>query len=266
MRLTADVLLSAPVAFNPLNQREVQLRGLKATAIENLAVTQDAFESMDLSGNEITRLENFPPLRRLRTLLLSNNLISRVEASLGSSLPSLDALVLSGNRIASLGDIQRLASLSNLTLLSLLNNPVTRKAHYRFYTIFAFPRLRVLDFQKVKRRERIAAFKFFNSKAGAAIAAEIERLARDPAGVDAAPAAAAAASSTAAGAAVEGGSSSATAFTADQVAMIRAAIAAAGTTAEIDRLEGFLRAGKLPPEFQQSAIAAAVAEAPVPLT
>ena len=38
MRLTADVVLSAPVRVNAIKERELDLRGLKAAAIENLGV------------------------------------------------------------------------------------------------------------------------------------------------------------------------------------------------------------------------------------
>lgn len=38
MRLTADVALAAPVRVNALNDRELDLRGLKLPAIENLGV------------------------------------------------------------------------------------------------------------------------------------------------------------------------------------------------------------------------------------
>jgi hypothetical protein len=51
-----------------------------------------------------------------------------------------------------LNDIDPLASLTSLQHLSLLENPVTKKQHYRLYTIHKLPKLRVLDFKKVKQR------------------------------------------------------------------------------------------------------------------
>jgi U2 small nuclear ribonucleoprotein A' len=43
---------------------------------------QNQFDSVDLSDNAIVRLEGFPKLPRLRTLLLNNNKIVRIAKSL----------------------------------------------------------------------------------------------------------------------------------------------------------------------------------------
>ena len=43
---------------------------------------QNQFDSIDLTDNAITRLEGFPRLHRLRTLLLSNNRINRISPRL----------------------------------------------------------------------------------------------------------------------------------------------------------------------------------------
>jgi U2 small nuclear ribonucleoprotein A' len=45
-------------------------------------------------------------------------------------------LVLTGNNLTELGDIDPLAKLQNLTTLSLLTNPLASKKHYREYLIF----------------------------------------------------------------------------------------------------------------------------------
>lgn len=91
-------------------------------------------------------------MHRLQSIYLANNQISRVAADLGPNLPRLETLVLTNNRIAQLGDIDALASIQSLLLLSLLHNPVTRRPHYRAYVIHRFPRLRTLDFEKIKVR------------------------------------------------------------------------------------------------------------------
>lgn len=39
---------------------------------------QDQFNSIDLSDNEIQKLENFPLLPKLKMLLLSNNRVARI--------------------------------------------------------------------------------------------------------------------------------------------------------------------------------------------
>jgi hypothetical protein len=40
-----------------------------------------------LCDNEIVKLEGFPPLKRLSTLLVHNNRIARIGAGLGGALP-----------------------------------------------------------------------------------------------------------------------------------------------------------------------------------
>jgi len=161
MRLTAELIQAAPAYMNPCKQREINLRGFKIGHIENLGVTNDEYEVLDLSDNEITRLENFPRLARLHTLLLHNNRLAKVQLDLQQNLPHLEALMLCNNRLASLSDLDPLSSLLSLRTLSLLNNPVARLADYRLYVIHLLPRLHSLDFAKVKPKEREAALQQF---------------------------------------------------------------------------------------------------------
>ncbi|KAJ0402583.1 hypothetical protein P43SY_006822 [Pythium insidiosum] len=172
MRLTVDVILRAPVSVNPLKERELNLRGLQAPAIENLGVTKDGFDCIDLSDNEIKKLENFPRLRRLRMLLLHNNHISKIQDSLAESIENLEVLMLTGNRVGQLAEVERLVVFKKLDTLSLIGNPVAKRQFYRQYVIHKLPQLRVLDFQRIRPREREAAAVFFNSVAGKRVEAE----------------------------------------------------------------------------------------------
>ena len=65
MRITADLLSRSVIFLNPLQQREISLRGMKIPAIENLAVLLDQVDTIDLSDNEIKKLENFATMHRL---------------------------------------------------------------------------------------------------------------------------------------------------------------------------------------------------------
>ena len=192
MRLTADVLLRADHYLNPMREREINLRGLKAPTIENLAVTQvsilsfskiicstemfifsfsrkqDQFDVIDLSDNEIRKLDNFPKMSRLSSLFLSNNYISRISKNLGANLLGLKYLVLTNNRVSSLAELEGLFSLSKLEALSLLDNAVSQKPNYRMFVIYKIPSLKMLDFAKIARAEREAAEKFFKSVQGVA--------------------------------------------------------------------------------------------------
>ncbi|CAM9664985.1 unnamed protein product, partial [Phaeothamnion confervicola] len=85
--LTADVIMRARASVNPCQERELDLRGYKIATIENLGVTQDQFDVMDFSDNEIKKVDNFPRYKRLSTLLLSNNHVSRIGPELGRQLP-----------------------------------------------------------------------------------------------------------------------------------------------------------------------------------
>lgn len=166
VKLTADLILQAAQYLNAIRDREIDLRGYKAPVIENLGVTLDQFDTIDLSDNEVRKLDGFPLLKRLKTLLLNNNRISRVAEGLEESLPNLETLVLTNNHLQELGDIDPLAGFKNLTSLSLLKNPVSHKKHYRFYVINKLPQLRLLDFSKIKKKERDEAAVLFKGKKG----------------------------------------------------------------------------------------------------
>jgi len=144
-----------------LKERELSLRGYKISKIENLGVTEDQYDVLDLSDNEILKLENFPLLQRLHAILLNNNRLCRISKGLGEFLPRLITLILTGNKITNLEDIDNLAELPRLTHLSLLNNPISKQDHYRLYVIHKLPKLKVLDFRKVKPSERKEAEKKF---------------------------------------------------------------------------------------------------------
>eukprot|EP01046_Picozoa_sp_COSAG06_P090486 COSAG06_NODE_36807_length_442_cov_1.553936_1_plen_82_part_10 len=79
-RLTVDLIARSPQFQNPLKQRELDVRGNKIPAVENLGATEDQFDVIDLSDNEVTKLDNFPRLERLRTVMACNNKISRLGA------------------------------------------------------------------------------------------------------------------------------------------------------------------------------------------
>ncbi|KAI7731874.1 hypothetical protein M8C21_032238 [Ambrosia artemisiifolia] len=57
VRLTADLIWKSPHFFNALRERELDLRGNKIPVIENLGATEDQFDTIDLSDNEIERVE-----------------------------------------------------------------------------------------------------------------------------------------------------------------------------------------------------------------
>lgn len=183
MRLSLDLIEHSPVFTNTVGDRELDLRGRvlffiignKIVAIENLSSTRDLLDTIDLSDNEINRLENIPPLYRLKNLYLSNNRITKIDPSIAQKIPFLQALILSGNSISELTDLVPFAGWSNigkvdkkgpiiykasLETLSLIDNPVTKKPNYRLFLISIAPSLKVLDYSKVTEKV-VIVFKLF---------------------------------------------------------------------------------------------------------
>ncbi|KAK4166066.1 leucine-rich repeat-domain-containing protein [Cladorrhinum sp. PSN259] len=162
MRLTADLINSSLSYLNPLKEREMELRGHRIPAIENLGVA-GPHDSLDLTDNDITLLSNFPLSPRIRTLLLARNRISAIHPNLPTSIPNLRHLVLTGNNLSELADLDVLGRFPRLQHLTLMENPVTKKENYRYYVLWRCPSVRFLDFQKVKDAERNKAKELFGT-------------------------------------------------------------------------------------------------------
>jgi len=239
------MIARSPAFLNPLKDRELDLRGNKIAVVENLAATQDQFDSIDLSDNEIKKVECMAVLRRLTQLLLNNNRVTRISEGLGNALPKLQTLILTNNQLTTLTELEPLVGVPTLTSLSLVDNPVTKAKDYRAFVIALLPKLKVLDYKRVKLAEREAAEAAFrtsrrgagpikgvgssSSSTGEVLAAESEGAA---APVKVAP-------------------------TPEQVEQIRIAIGAAASLDEVQRLERALKAGN----FELIAAAAKAAEA-----
>merc|ERR1711982_304177 len=103
VKLTADLIEQCAQYTNPVRDRELDLRGYKIPMIENMGATLDQFDTIDMSDNEVRKLDGFPLLRRLKTILLNNNRIVRIGDQIGSTLPMIDTLVLTNNSIQELG-------------------------------------------------------------------------------------------------------------------------------------------------------------------
>lgn len=218
----------APQFTNTLKDREIDLRENKIPMIENLGATLDQFDTMDFTNNEIRVVGGFPIFQRLKTVLLSNNRLVRIDNDLGATVPNLEELQLANNMISQLGDLQPLAKCKKLTRLSLLSNPVSRLPNYRQYVIFLIPHLKTLDFQKVKDAERKEATELFSGAEGEKLISEIVK-STQPQNV------------------VEEKTSEAKAkagLTAAQENEIKLAIANAKTLQEVNALEAKLKSGE----------------------
>ncbi|MCD7458162.1 hypothetical protein HAX54_037427 [Datura stramonium] len=238
VRLTADLIWKSPHFFNAIRERELDLRGNKIPVIENLGATEDQFDTVDLSDNEIVKLENFPYLNRLGTLLMNNNRITRINPNIGEFLPKLHTLILTSNRLTNLVEIDPLASLPKLKVLSLLDNNITKRPNYRLYVIHKLKSLRLLDFRKVKQKERLEASNLFASQEAeeqvkkesvkSSVPVEVAAPAEEPK-EDQAP--------------------KPVAPTPEQIIAIKAAIVNSQTLEEVARLEQALKSGQLPADL-----------------
>jgi len=242
VRLTLELLQQAPQSLNPAKQRQISLRGFKIPTVENLGATDDAYECIDLSDNDLIKLGNFPPLKRLHTLMLMNNRISRIADDCFEPIQNIQSIVLTGNKIERLADVEPLTKLPHLERLSLIDNPVTKVKHYRPYMINKCGKnLRILDFNRIKDKERKAAALLFAGERGRKLLEDIAppRLqGQEPLSI-APPEPAKAGPSPAV------------------IDRIKRAIAEAETIEEVTRLEKALKTGVLPDELRDPAEVAA---------
>ncbi|XP_012288487.1 U2 small nuclear ribonucleoprotein A' [Orussus abietinus] len=227
VKLTPELIQQSMQYINPVRDRELDLRGYKIPTIENLGATLDQFDTIDFSDNDIRKVDGFPLLKRIKTLFFNNNRIVRIGEGLEHCIPSLETLMLTGNMIQDLGDLDPLVPLINLKSLCLLQNPVSAKPQYRQYVIYRLPQLRLLDFRKVKLKEREAATVYFKSKKGKEMACDIAKKAK----------------TQAPGTAMEKPLTSS-----DERSKIREAITSASSLEEVQRLSKLLQAGHIPGE------------------
>ncbi|KAJ8668556.1 hypothetical protein QAD02_010219 [Eretmocerus hayati] len=226
VKLTPELIQQSMQFINPVRDRELDLRGYKIPTIENLGATLDQFDTIDFSDNDIRKIDGFPYLKRIKTLFFNNNRIVRISEGLEQCIPNLETLMLTGNMIQDLADVEPLVPLQKLTNLCLLQNPITAKPHYRAYIVFKMPQLRLLDFKKIKQKEREEANTFFKTPRGKEVSREVLKKAKAQAqganGIDKPT------------------------MSANERAKIREAISNATSLEEVQRLSKLLQAGHIP--------------------
>ncbi|TGZ47680.1 hypothetical protein CRM22_011031 [Opisthorchis felineus] len=161
VRITPELVENSPQFTNAIKDRELDLRGYKFPVVENLGSTLDQFDTIDLSDNEIRKLDGFPLLRRLKSLILTNNKIVRLAEDLGQQIPNINTLILTGNAFSELKELEPLSTCDKLSFLSLVHCPVTMRANYRLFVISRLPALRFLDYRRVTQSERKLARSMF---------------------------------------------------------------------------------------------------------
>ncbi|XP_063700538.1 acidic leucine-rich nuclear phosphoprotein 32 family member A [Culicoides brevitarsis] len=123
---------------------ELNLDNCRSTSIEGLTDAFTNLESLSLINVGLVSLKNFPKLKSLKRLELSDNRISNGLDNI-TSCESIKSLNLSGNRIKEISELLPLAELKELEVLDLFNNEVTNVANYREKIFDAITSLKYLD-------------------------------------------------------------------------------------------------------------------------
>ncbi|RNF11381.1 U2 small nuclear ribonucleoprotein 40k Da [Trypanosoma rangeli] len=182
MRLTVDIIRRAPQFTNTLLQREIDLRGLGLTVLDErpLQLLNDSFDVLNLSQNPLVRLEYFPSgigagtasmagetvsvdpgrrmMLRLQSLIVHRNHLSHVsEATCAALLPNMRAFLADYNDFRELRDLLFLSHWRQLEILSIEHNPVTQReseVRLRAFVVFICPKLKLVNYQRVTQVDR----------------------------------------------------------------------------------------------------------------
>ncbi|CAH8866555.1 unnamed protein product [Trichobilharzia szidati] len=140
---------------------ELNLDNSKSVDIEGLTDEYSSLEVLSMMNVGLQNLTGLPCLTSLKTLELSNNLISGgLDALL--KCPNIEQLNLNSNKIESMEALVPLAKLSELRSLDLGNCPVTTTENYRKKTFAMIPSLKYLDGLDENNEEEVFAGEFVN--------------------------------------------------------------------------------------------------------
>lgn len=173
MRLSIDLVRRAPQFTNALLQREIDLRGLRISSLDEhvLVLLDNSFDVINLSSNALTALEYFPTrsvsgaknvkMDRVASLIVHRNEIQRVSvASCVLALPNLRHFVADRNQLSTVQDLYFLRQWKKLEVLSLEGNPVWSENSNNFddvklraFLVFLCPRLKLLNYQRVTKAD-----------------------------------------------------------------------------------------------------------------
>jgi Leucine-rich repeat (LRR) protein len=174
----ADVseVLRRKQPFPALRDLDLSACSISSASSLRLEPARDTLTTLDLRENDLTRLDGLEALRRLESLALDGNRLTFLEpgsfAGLGNlrelrmesnglralshfeTLVNLRALYLGGNRISEVSELEKLATLPELSELRFTGNPVTRKRVYRPMTLRHCEKMHTLDGIAVTALER----------------------------------------------------------------------------------------------------------------
>jgi len=143
------------------NLRILNLSYNVISVVEGLNNLENLLE-LNLAENSIRKFENFESLGKLQRLNLSGNQISRIPPNI-HKLRSLQVIRLSRNNLTVLKDVSYLGDLSNLSSLTLEDNPFVSLEQCVPYTVYCCRPLLTLNNLKITPAAREAAIKRFSA-------------------------------------------------------------------------------------------------------
>lgn len=127
-----------------------------------------SLRDLNLAQNKIRAIEvgAFLGLVNLKTLDLSDNGIKQLSPWMSAGcLPKLKVLNLTTNRIADASEISRLSHLESLTSIKLVHNPIARRPIYRGSLIRSKPQLVLIDGHEISSDEKTKFLGVFEQSA-----------------------------------------------------------------------------------------------------
>lgn len=134
---------------NALNLRELNLSNNDIEKIDGLSSLKK-LRILNLSGNKITKIEGISGLKSLEIVNLAENLIESIPQTI-SLCQSLTTLNLANNLVSKKEDLNNLKSLSKLGILNLSCNPISELPDYYTFAVSQLKRLIYLDGQVVQK-------------------------------------------------------------------------------------------------------------------
>jgi len=120
-------------------------------------------KSLNLSHNNIKKIENLETLKYLEVINLSRNSIRSMKGLQNHNL--LQEIDLEENQIIDIAEVRYIRELTLLRNLNLLGNPIQGMPDYRLSLLFRIQSLTELDRSKVSVEEKVAAVNMFNPPA-----------------------------------------------------------------------------------------------------
>lgn len=174
MRLTIDLLRQAPQITNAVSQRELDLRGLRVTSLDEhaLVLLGDTFDCINLTSNALSSLEYFPltntptgksaVMQKVVTLIVHNNQLQKVSvASCVRALPNVRHFLADRNNFKTVHDLLFLKQWPALEIVSFERNPLfstnpdgLTNDKIRAFLVYLCPNLKLINYERVREVDR----------------------------------------------------------------------------------------------------------------